>query len=211
VRTSSLAVAVIALRILFGDVHAATLFDFDNAPVHVSLPLDQTVDGITAHFGATGQGFSIQPADTLGFTPQGFAGNCIYPNSIFKADLLISFDTLLSGISLLYSPQELGTDSSCTMRLTAMNGSTVVGQVDYSIPGDVFTWPVGTLTISPSQAFDNVIVHYQAPPPTGGDYGTIFLVDNVTVTPAVPEPSTGCLGFGGLALFGGRSRRRASK
>jgi hypothetical protein len=209
VKTSCLTIAAVVLHTLATHGNGATLFDFDSAPVHVSLPLDQTIDGITAHFSATGQGFSIQPADTLGFTPQGFSGNCIYPNSISKADLLISFDTPLSEISLLYSPQELATDSSCTMRLTAMNGATVVGQIDYSIAGDVFTWPTGTLSLSPSQPFDNVIVHYQSPPPTGGDYGVIFLVDNVMVTPAVPEVSVELLAaFGGLALFGGRSLRR---
>lgn len=208
-RTSCLRIAIAALCILAVPGKAATLFDFDTAPVHVSLPLDQTVDGITAHFTATGDGFSIQPANTMGFTPQGFSGNCIYPNSVFKSDLLISFDTPLSDIALLYSPHELATDSSCTMRLTALSGGTVVGQVDYSIPGDVFTWPTGTLTISPSQPFDNVIIHYQSPPPTGGDYGVIFLVDNVTVTPAIPEPSVGLLAaFGGLALAARRTLRR---
>ena len=36
--------------------------------------------------------------------------------------------------------------------------------------------------------FNEVVVHYQSPPPTGGDYGTIFVADNMTVTP-VPEPA----------------------
>ena len=62
------------------------LFDFDNAPPYASLPLDLTVDGITAHLSATGQGFSIQRADVLGFTPVGFAGNFICPNSVVVLD-----------------------------------------------------------------------------------------------------------------------------
>jgi hypothetical protein len=68
-----------------------TLFDFDNAPLRSPLPIDLTVDGITVHFSATGQGFSIQRADSLGFTPSGFSGNCIYPSSINAADLLVGF------------------------------------------------------------------------------------------------------------------------
>jgi len=33
------------------------LFDFENAPIHTSLPLNLTVGGITARLSATGQGF----------------------------------------------------------------------------------------------------------------------------------------------------------
>ena len=39
---------------------ATALFDFNGGPQFTSVPLDLTVDGITAHFAATGQGFSIQ-------------------------------------------------------------------------------------------------------------------------------------------------------
>jgi hypothetical protein len=65
------------------------LFDFDNAPLHTSLPIDLTAGGVTAQFSATAQGFSIQWANAMGFTPAGFSGSCIYPNSVFAADLLI--------------------------------------------------------------------------------------------------------------------------
>src|SRR5690242_9666729 len=47
----------------------SVLFDFDTAPIYTSLPLTLTVAGITAHFSATGAGYSIQPANTMGFTP----------------------------------------------------------------------------------------------------------------------------------------------
>ena len=75
------------------------LFDFDSAPVHASLPMYLTVDVATGYFSylsAYNYGFSIQPANTLGFTPAGFAGNVIYPNSIYPADLLVSFNLTLS-------------------------------------------------------------------------------------------------------------------
>src|SRR5580765_4367759 len=94
-----------------------TLFDFENATVHSPLPLSLTADGITAQFSVTGQGFSIQPADTMGFTPAGFSGNCIYPSSIFQSDLQISFSEILSQLSILYAPQELACDSSARMRV----------------------------------------------------------------------------------------------
>src|SRR6266568_3077823 len=69
------------------------LFNFDNAARYTPFPISLTAGGITAHFSATGQGYSIQDANTMGFTPQGFSGNVIYPSSVFQADLLIKFDS----------------------------------------------------------------------------------------------------------------------
>jgi hypothetical protein len=180
------------------------LFDFDNAPLHSPLPIDLTVDGLTAHFSATGQGFSIQAANTMGFTPAGFSGYCIYPSSIYEADLLVGFSQTLTDFSILYAPQELATDSSARMRVTAYMNNTLVGTNTMTAypPG---TWPSATLSFSSAQGFNRVVVHYDAPPPTGGDYGPIFMADNMRVTTAssaVPEPSTlGLLGLGALGLL----------
>src|SRR5689334_19620934 len=91
------------------------MFDFDNAPLHVSLPQTINSGGVNANLSATGQGFSFQEANTLGFTPQGFGGICIYPNSVFAADLLIAFDQTISDLSILYACQELGCDDAATM------------------------------------------------------------------------------------------------
>lgn len=160
------------------------LFDFENANRYSSLPLSLTVGGITAQFTATGQGFSIQAANTMGFTPVGFAGNCIYPNSIYAADLIVQFSLPLTDFSILYAPQELACDSSATMRVTAYANGTVVGTTTTNAQAG--TWPSETLRFSSAQAFDKVVVHYDAPPVTGGDYGTIFMADNMMVTPAPP-------------------------
>ena len=183
--------AVAAALVSFFDAGAQTVtFDFDTAPLHTSLPLDITTGGITAHFssGSPFYNYSIQRADALGFTPVGFSGYCIYPNTVFASDLLISFgSTLLTDISIMYAPEEYATDSSCTMRLTAYLGSILVGTTTFSIdpPG---TWPTGTLTLSSAQPFNNVVIHYDAPPTTGGDYGPIFMADNLVVTPAAIPP-----------------------
>jgi hypothetical protein len=159
----------------------AVLFDFDNAPLHSSLPISQTVSGITAQFTATGQGYSIQEANVLGFTPQGFSGRIIYPNSIYLSDLLISFDSTLTEFSIMYSCQELGCDDAATMRVTAyMNGSLVGANTKTaSNPG---TWPVDTLRCSFTQGFNSVVIHYDKRPPTCQDYGVIFMADNMRVT-----------------------------
>jgi len=159
-------------------------FDFDSAPQGSPLPIDLTVGGITAHLssGSPFYNYSIQRADVLGFTPVGFSGLCVYPSTVFQSDLQVSFDTQLQDISVLYAPEEYATDSSCTMRITAYAGSTLVGTATYQIPVPG-TWPTGTLAFSSTQPFDNVVIHYDSPPPTGGDYGPIFMVDNMVVTP----------------------------
>jgi len=185
---------------------ASVVFDFDGGPLHAQTPLTQVAGGITAQFTATGQGYSIQPADVLGFTPAGMSGYVLYPNSVFASDLSIAFDQPLTGISMLFAPEEYATDSSATLQLTAYSGASPVGSstASASPPG---TWPTGTLLFSSAQPFDHVVVHYLAPPPTGGDYGPIFMIDNVAVV-AIPEPSTITLGGFGLILLGLALRRR---
>jgi hypothetical protein len=175
---------VITLALPAGLAAQPVLFDFDNAPVHAPLPITLSAGGITAQFSATGQGFSIQPANTMGFTPAGFLGNCIYPDSVFAADLLVNFSTNLTDFSILYAPQELGCDSSATMRVTAYLNGVFVGTTttNASQPG---TWPSETLAFSSSQPFNSVVVHYDARPACT-DYGPIFMADNLWVTPTPP-------------------------
>jgi hypothetical protein len=167
----------------------SVLFDFDSLAAHSGLPAAYTVGGITATFTATGQGFSIQPANTLGFTPVGFAGNCIYPNSINAADLLVSFSAPLTDFSILYAPHELACDSSANMRVTAfLNGTLVATATTNATWNCTCTWTSQILPISSAQPFNSVVVHYDAPPlPNPNpcqDYGTVFLADNITVTAA---------------------------
>ena len=183
--------ALVAAISIAGAQAQNVTFNFDNATQYSPLPVDLTVSGITGHFssGSSFYNYSIQRADVLGFTPKGFSGLCIYPSTVFASDLLMSFDAQLTFLSVLYAPEEYATDSSCTMRLTAYLGATYVGTVTYSIPVPG-TWPSGTIKFSSSQPFDNVVVHYEAPPPTGGDYGPIFMADNVIVTPASLAPTT---------------------
>ena len=169
---------VIAATAARGDT---ILFDFDNAPLHAPLPIDVTAGPLTAHLSATGDGFSIQAADVLGFTPAGFSGYAVYPNSVFAADLLVAFSAPVQGVSILYAPEEYACDSSATMRITAYLGAALVGTATATAPSPG-TWPTGTLAIATATPFDNVVIHYEAPPPTGGDWGPIFMTDNMTVT-----------------------------
>ena len=98
------------------------------------------------------------------------------------------------------------------MRVTAyMNGAFVGTNTATANPG---TWPTATLGFSSAQAFNSVVVHYDAPPPTGGDWGPIFMADNMSVTavPApIPEPETYTMLLTGLGLLGWVGRRRKQK
>ena len=186
----------------------SVLFDFNSGPLHASLPLDLTVGGITAHLSATGQGFSIQdPNTTILFTPTGFSGYCLSPNSVFASDLQVDFgSTTLSDFSILVAPQELNTNSTATMRVTGyLNGAFVATSTEMGT--EPFFWPSGTLSLHSAQGFNSVVVHYDSPPPTGGDYGPIFVADNMDVTP-VPEPATAGLLAVSLATLAAARRRK---
>jgi len=173
------------------------LFDFDNAPPYTPLPINVTAQGVTAHLSATGAGYSIQSISAVPVVPLGFTGNIVYPSSVFAADLLISFTRTLTAFSIQYSPQELGCDDSARMRVTAFRGSVQVGTNTHTAqnPG---TWPVDTLACAFPQGFDNVVIHYDAPPPTCHDYGVIFICDNMNITLAPAGAFTmagpGCAG-----------------
>jgi len=119
----------------------AVLFDFDNAPLMTSFPISLTVSGITAYFSATGQGYSIQNANVMGFTPPGFAGRIIYPNSIYLSDIRIKFDHTLLDFSIMYACQELACDDAARMRVTAFKNGSYIGTNTRTatFPG---TWPL---------------------------------------------------------------------
>ena len=161
--------------------------------------------GLTAHFSATGQGYSIQnTAQVIGVLPTGFSGLGIMPSSINSSDLVISFpQEIMTDFSIMVAPQELATDSTATLRVTAFMNGNLVGTNTSAATGDAFTWPSSTLSFSSVQGFNSVVVHYDSPPPNGGDFGVIFVADNMTVTgTVVPEPeSIVLLGMGVLGLL----------
>jgi hypothetical protein len=190
---------------LCAPARGTVLFDFENAPSRTPLPIDLTVGGISAHFAATGSGFSIQPANTYPPAPQGFSGQCIFPSGVTPADLQISFSTTLTDFSILYAPDELNLATSATMRVTAYMNGVYVG-TNTKVAEAPGTWPSSTLSFSSLQGFDSVVVHYDSAPPGAGqeEYVPIFMADNLNVTAVVPEPA----GLAGLALGLAALRRR---
>jgi hypothetical protein len=182
---------VLLAELAITPVHAQpVMFDFNQATQYSPLPVELTQNGITAHLSATGQGYSIQSAGTMGFTPAGFDGLAIYPSSIYAADLLISFSVPLVDLSILCAPQELACDSSATIRVSAYMGTNFVATntTTAPVPG---TWPTAVVGLSAAQGFNNVVIHYESAPPTGGDWGPIFMADNMIVIPLDPVFANG--------------------
>lgn len=160
----------------------AVLFDFNDASVYSPLPISLTEGGITAHFSATGQGYSIQSTSTATVVPSGFTGNFIFPSSVYASDLLIRFDQAITRFSIWYAPQELACDTSATMRVTAYRqGNYVI--TDTKVAANPGTWPVDSVACQFSQGFDSVVVHFDSHPAMCQDWGPIFIADNMVVTP----------------------------
>lgn len=196
----------------------SVLFDFNAGPQFSGTPLDQISGGVRAHIAATGSGYSIQNvAQVIGVLPTGFSGLGLSPSSVFPADLLISFFNQsdgsplgLSSMSIMVAPQELACDSSSTMKIMAYSGTTFLGSRTAISLDQNYTWPIIDLAFDSAVPFDNVVVHFQSGPPTGGDWGPIFVADNIVATPA-PEPLS-MVAFGlGLSMLRRASTRRSKR
>lgn len=161
------------------------LFDFDDARIHAPLPIDLTAEGINAHVWADHfyYNYSVQFADVLGFLPVGFSGYCIYPNQVFRCDLAASFSEPLTAFSVLYAVQDLYCDSAATMRVTVYMDDVLVGTATMTGNYDGY-WPTSTLAITTTEPFNKAVIHYDSPPPGCGDWGPVFMIDNMWVTPA---------------------------
>ena len=146
--------------------------------------------------------------------PSGFTGNWIYPSSVSPADLLISFSQTITDFSVLFATWDLTYDTTATMQVTAYQGTTLIGsntaQGDPGLP-----YPVGTLTFSAAQGFDNVVLHWLSPPSPPENYAPVFFADDVKVTTlaAVPEPtSLMLLGLAAIGMIAGaRLHRRLAR
>jgi hypothetical protein len=185
---------LVASSLLAGPAAAqGILFDFNDAPLRASLPITLTVGGVTATLSATGQGYSVQNVDVVGFTPQGFSGYWLYPNGVAPSDIRVTFSATLKNFSIMYSPQELGCDFSAVMRATGFLNDVFVATNTTTAPTPG-VWPTGLLTLASAQGFDSVVVHYESRPACI-DSANFFMADNMTVTPAgcVPDATTACL------------------
>ena len=157
----------------------AAAFDFDAGPGMRSLPIAWTVNGLTATFNG---GYSTQQgglAPNYGIGPFYY----LYPNSVFQSDLTVDFSESLTSFSIMYSTQELGCDTTATMRVTVYQDGAQVATNTNTGPA-TGSWPINTITISAPAGFNRAVVHYDARPAICADWGPIFFADNVVVTRA---------------------------
>jgi hypothetical protein len=162
-------------------------FDFDTGnptlPLLRNLPVDQTVDGVGAHFSAISGNFSIQNDVSTGFSLSQFSGKWVYPNNRRGDILRIQFDHELSDLSFTFATTDYQTShpQPTPIVMTAYLGATSttpVGSVTQRAVYGGDDYPMGTLTFSSTASpFDRVEIRVQA----GGD-AAVF-VDDVTVKP----------------------------
>lgn len=168
-------------------------FNFDTGtPVlqpGMSIPANQTVNGVNAYFtspnsGLSG-GFSIQSQNQTFYNLSLFSGNYLYPNSVYNPNLAIAFSQPVSKITFTYATADFHqTEIPTTVKVTAYLGSTVVGTASSHgncIQGD--TMPQGTLTFDGAgQTFDHVLIEIPWAPLAASD---MFIDNVVVVTPDV--------------------------
>jgi hypothetical protein len=180
------------------------VFNFDNATPTLtqglSTPIDQTSNVVTAHFSSptdfpSKPSFSVQNLNSLAaistvINSAKFSGLFLWPSTINRDHLDITFSQNLTSISFVFKTAELhdpgpgGTGSP--IRLTAyMNSlSTPVGNpiTVNGIETPYDNYPEGTLTFnSNGQPFN--IVEIDLPYISAGG-ATGFIIDNIIVTTA---------------------------
>ena len=219
-RTPSIALVAAGLLALVLPLRTASAqsatFDFDTGtPVlstYQGLPVDQTADGMTAHFRAAVGAFSVQTASSMGLRLSMFSGHFPVPANHTGSIMDIQFSELVTNVTFAFAtvqvqPIELETP----IRLTAYTNSTATPAVGVTNATGVYgadTWPMGTLTFHSSTPFN--LVRISVPtitptPSTGQAYD--FCLDNLTVQRAgglactiTASPS---LADGGLIIGGG--------
>jgi hypothetical protein len=189
---------------------ADALFTFDTGvATGTDTPFDLTNNGVTAEFSSTTGAFEVEP--NFGFAAP-FSGNLLADSSEGNnafIPLIISFNTLVTGITLDFATDD--PDGASTFELAAFNGSNEVGG-NSGVGTYLTSFPQGVLSFS-GVSFDSVQLF---------DFDTpAFAIDNVDVSGAsgatfgVPEingagvSSLAVLLLGSLAwLEGFRSKTR---
>lgn len=191
-----------ALVANFAPAVGTATFDFDTGTpavsVYQTMPADQTVDGVTAHFSSPtfgAGGFSVQSDQTTFFHLSQFSANYLYPNSVYNPALDVTFDQPVTGIAFTYATADFQqTDVPSTVQVTAYDATgAVVGSASGhgTYAGD--TMPMGRLSFNSAQPFTKVEIKIPPAPLAASD----MLVDNITVTGAQVAPVAPTLLAGG--------------
>jgi hypothetical protein len=226
-RAKSNGVALIAagLLTLLLVAHTASAqsvtFDFDTGTPALSLyqglPVDQTVNGATAHFRDASGAFSVQTAVSLGRLKLSmFAGQFLAPANNAGSVLEIQFSEWVTDVTFPFATdQGPSVEEETPVRLTAYTNSAAtppVGMTNatgvYGGPPGSDTWPMGTLTFHSSVPFNliRVCVPTIVPPPLTGQ-ATDFCLDTLMVQraggPSCTITANSSPGGGGTITGGG--------
>ena len=166
---------------------AIVAFDFDTGTPALtrgmSLPLAQTMGGITAQFSSPPlSGFGVQTDAGSGWKMTQFSGNYLSPSSVSRTTLSIKFSQPLAAISVIFATNDLEIEVPSAVQLTAymdLNTTPAVGTASARGRYGVDTFPTGTLIYDSGGKQFN-LVEITIPFQTGG--ASAFLVDNIRAT-----------------------------
>jgi hypothetical protein len=165
-------------------------FDFDTGDPLLAegqnTPINQTSDGITAHFSSPsdsvlGSPFSVQRYETTFITLSQFSGKYLYDNKPSRDTLEIRFSQPLKGISLTFATYEYQTGPTRITLTAYMNSADnpPVGSASArgtNLPG---LYPQGVLSFgSSNQQFNIVRIGISS---EDSEETTNFFVDNIKV------------------------------
>jgi hypothetical protein len=193
-------------------------FDLDSGTpppqVHQGLPLNVTMDGLTAYFSSPqsgmGGGFSIQSDGTTFYHMSRMPGNYIWPNSLSRNQLDVRFSAPLTSLTFTFATvdyqdnAEVPSNILVTAYHDVVAGSGVGSATTHAAyTGDTYPTTTLTYTAPPGQWFN--LVRIYVPYNTNGT--TEFLADNFIATPACApavvtgDPAGATLCAGGSANF----------
>ena len=224
-KPNGMALVAASLLTLVLPLHTApaqsATFDFDTGipalDLYQGLPVDQTANGVTAHFRAASGAFSVQTAVSLGRLKLSmFAGQFLAPANNVGSVMEIQFSEWVTDVTFPFATiQTRSIEKETPIRLTAYTNSAAtppVGMTNatgvYGGPPGTDTWPMGTLTFHSSVPFNLVRISVPTivpPPPTG--QARDFCLDTLTVQraggPACTITADSSPGDGGLIAGGG--------
>ena len=195
-RTVHVAAGLLALLLVARTASAQiATFYFDTGDpaltLYQGLPVDQTVNGATAHFRAVSGAFSVQTAVSLGrLNLSLFAAQFLAPANNDGSVLEIQFSEWVTDVTFPFATiQTRSIEKETPIRLTAYMNSAATAPVgmtnatgSYNAPPGNNTWPMGTLTFHSSVPFNLVRISVPniVPPPITGQ-ARDFCLDTLTV------------------------------
>jgi hypothetical protein len=195
----------VALLMVAGSAMADAVVGFDSDPVLVNQLNDFTsADSTMVHFSDTvsdssgGQDLIVLNDPSFATTGNALAVLNDYDDSALQIDL----DFVASSISLYFGFEPVGVAGQAVLT-TFMGGvtGTQVGQVAVDFND---TSAIDTLILFDAGNFDSATLRYVA-----GSQDLIEVVDNLSITEAIPEPSAAAVFATGALLFGATLGRRS--